>query len=353
MLLSFQTIFEGLNCLWSYIYNMKTYFLVILLLLGIANCAKSQADDSAYYGNKEYRAVMGGGQRVHYDTITTLNNLIKRLDKPWKFVETYKAYWIGYTDDMYSIARYQDKAIDPLINFIDTVHSLKAKKGALFTLHLIGINFRVVGRFTEDFENKNARDALLRYLNDSSLNETVVYLLMRDPWLSDLPKFIKYLSRQECDYSKVLNGLQRYNFDGKPFGQKITDTIFKRIINVNGPRYRDWRLYELIAFEREFGRKFIVDNEITKSTKWKESLKKLPTNNLLKLSESFDFYINSNLAFSYIDFVESYAYTFSNHQVIIYGPTKARQIWLNWWKGLSQNDKDNLFVSDHVALDSN
>jgi hypothetical protein len=70
---------------------------------------------------KNERAVEGGWQHVAIDTNTPLPQLIKRLDSNWREIETGKGYWIGYTDDMYSIAAHGDEAIDPLLNFIKSI----------------------------------------------------------------------------------------------------------------------------------------------------------------------------------------------------------------------------------------
>jgi hypothetical protein len=89
------------------------------------------------------RAVTGGSEYVALDTNTPLPQLISRLESNWRLVETGKGYWIGYTDDMYSIAAHGDAAIDPLVGFIKSAQSDKARYGALLSLHLIGIQSRI------------------------------------------------------------------------------------------------------------------------------------------------------------------------------------------------------------------
>jgi hypothetical protein len=173
---------------------MKTFNLIVFSTLLFLSASAQNSDGEVYYGNIYVRAVMGGGQKVNLDSVTTTTTLINRFVKPWKFENTYKTYWIGYTDDMYSIAYHGNSAITPIINFIDTSRNLQARLAGLYTLHLIGIQGRVVGRFTEDFENKNARNALLKYLTNDDLKSTVLTLLVRDPWLSDIPKLMEYLS---------------------------------------------------------------------------------------------------------------------------------------------------------------
>ena len=98
---------------------MRTLTLVLALSF-FYSAVNAQIIDSAPSSAPNHRAVLGGEKNVPIDTSTSRPELIKRLEKPWKFVETFKAYWIGYTDDMYSIAAYKDNAIKPLTDLIDT-----------------------------------------------------------------------------------------------------------------------------------------------------------------------------------------------------------------------------------------
>ncbi|HTK19636.1 MAG TPA: hypothetical protein VL442_08995 [Mucilaginibacter sp.] len=335
---------------------MKTYFLTIIML-GVLTAAQAQIVDSASYGNEEYRAVMGGGQKVHYDTITPLNGLIQRLQKPWHFVPTYKAYWIGYTDDMYSIARYKDQAIPLLINFIDTSKNLKAREGGLYTLHLIGIDRKVAGRFTENFSRKDARIALLRYLNDKQLNKPALYLLMRDPWLSDIPELMDYLSQSGRDYSKALGALQRYEVKNKPIGQAIDTDILSKKVTIS---YQDSNrtnpyqsIFELISYQKELGSSIMIDREISQSPEWVKGKSELSKIKIRQMTEpfkfSFSFFIGE--VFDFSDFQDKFFYIFSDHKLVIYGPVKTRQIWLDWWGRLTDKEKQRFYSYVHPSFD--
>jgi hypothetical protein len=176
---------------------MKRFVLLSILMTSISLSGSAQILDRAPSGQRNYRAVEGGSEPVKIDTVTPLPELIKRFEKPWQFVETGKMYWIGYTDDMYSIAAYKDRAIQPLIKFIETNDNEDAKIGAVYALHLIGINSEIVGRFTEKFTNKNAREALLYLLKYHDLDGTIMELLIRDPWLSDVPVLFSRLSTED------------------------------------------------------------------------------------------------------------------------------------------------------------
>jgi hypothetical protein len=310
---------------------MKTFNLIVFSTLLFLSASAQNSDGEAYYGNIYVRAVMGGGQKVNLDSVTSPTTLINRFVKPWKFENTYKAYWIGYTDDMYSIAYHGDSAITPLTNFIDTSRNLQARVAGLYTLHLIGIQGRVVGRFIEDFENKNARNALLKYLTNDDLNSTVLTLLMRDPWLSDIPKLMEYLSLPNRDQLKIIIALQRYNFDGKPLQQKITDSVFQKQIQTK-TQYRGGssRMYELAIYQKYLAPNFIIDDEIIGSRNWKETLNRMRTSGNLQPLNSVEFFFRTQEVFSFSGFDESYNYSLRNHVITIYGPIKARQIWLDW-----------------------
>src|SRR5262249_27795033 len=143
--------------------------------------------DVAPSGRQNYLAVEGGGILMRIDSITPLDSLIARLSEPWHLIETGKAYWIGYNNDMFSIAARAADAIQPLLNVLKRPSPDGEKEGALLCLHLIGIDRRIAGRFSENFVNPKARNALLDALRDTSIQVYVMRLLERDPWQSDIP----------------------------------------------------------------------------------------------------------------------------------------------------------------------
>jgi len=211
---------------------MRKWVIINFLLLLAFQVVDAQTFiDRAPNGKKNYRAVQGGSELVTVDTVTPLPELIKKLEKPWQFVETGKAYWIGYTDDMYSIATHGDSAIEPLIKFVEHTQDQDAKIGGVYTLHLIGIDRQIVGRFTERFINKNAREALLYLLKYHDLDATVMELLIRDPWLSDVPKLFAILNNEKTSPWYLVNGLLHYELDGIKFNQSIPDDIGKLTVN--------------------------------------------------------------------------------------------------------------------------
>jgi hypothetical protein len=110
--------------------------------------------------------VEGGSIVMVIDWKTSLDSLILRLSGDWKFIETGKMYWFGYTNDMFSIAARGDSAIGPLVKVVETSTDQKARLGAICTLHLIGIDRKIRGRFVEAFVDAKARNALLSDRNN-------------------------------------------------------------------------------------------------------------------------------------------------------------------------------------------
>jgi hypothetical protein len=203
---------------------LRNLFISLLLLLSIDQ-SFSQVVDSAPSAKQYSLPVEGGEIVMKIDTTTSLDSLIGRLSGKWEFIETGKAYWIGYTDDMFSIAGRGDSAIQPLVNVLQNSSSSYAKYGAIYCLHLIGINGEIVGRFSEEFVNPKARAALLQFLKDTLLQENIMRLLIRDPWKSDIPHIIEAMKDCRSDCWALVNGLTRYNIKDLSVHQAIPDSI--------------------------------------------------------------------------------------------------------------------------------
>jgi len=155
-----------------------------------------------------------------------LDSLISRLNTDWHLKETGKAYWIGYTDEMYAIASYKDSAISKLLNFISSSNNTHARSGAVYCLHLIGIDSKIIGRFVEKFTNLNARQALLSLIDQADLTDLVISLLARDPWQTDLPYLAELLGKGAN--RTLINALFRYWINAReeiPFRDSISTNI--------------------------------------------------------------------------------------------------------------------------------
>jgi hypothetical protein len=202
---------------------IRSFLLIILFF--IASVTQAQVVDVAPTGKSGYLPVEGGSVKMNIDIQTPTETLIKKFEQPWQFNETGKMYWIGYTNNMYSIAARKNDAIKPLIDFIETSHDEHAKLGAVYTLHLIGINSSVAGRYYEEFRNKEARKALIYVLKYDDLTETSLTLLMRDPWLSDVPHLIALMEHKTSDCWTVTNALLHYNINHIPLDKDLPESI--------------------------------------------------------------------------------------------------------------------------------
>lgn len=151
----------------------------------------------------------------------SLRTSVARLESDWTLEETGKAYWIGYTQDMRDIAAHGDTAIDPLVAFIERTTSSHAKLGGALTLHYIGIEGKIAGRNIEEFKSNRARGALLRLLSHRDLQETILTLLIRDPWPEDLPHLFELLNRDSSIHWAVVKALQRYAVEKRPVHQPL------------------------------------------------------------------------------------------------------------------------------------
>jgi len=207
---------------------IKNLLSISIVLLSNVNSA-AQVTDIPPNGKQNYRAVTGGSLKVDIDRTSSLITLINKLDSTWEFVETGKMYWIGYTDNMYSIAAYGDSAIESLCEHFHSTQSENGKYGVIYTLHLIGIESSIAGRFIEKFKNKNARKALLQLATHKKYTGTIVSLLARDPWKTDFPILLELL-KQDDHSIELVNALFRYlatpyTENDLPFRQSISEAL--------------------------------------------------------------------------------------------------------------------------------
>ncbi len=98
----------------------------------------------------------------------------------------------------------------------------RLRHAGLLTLHLVGIGGTVAGRFTEDFTNRTAREALWKLLAVEGLTDEVADLLKRDPWPADVPAIMDALAQVKGDCPRTLNALARYPI---PPGRRPFDNL--------------------------------------------------------------------------------------------------------------------------------
>jgi hypothetical protein len=306
------------------------------------------------------RMVRGGPEKVIIDNKTSLRKLIKKLNSPWELAETGAGYWIGYTDDMFSIASYKDKAIRPLTSFIRETDSIKGKIGGLYTLHLIGIKSTVVGRSFEHFSDTLARKAILSLLDDQSLNRYVTILLKRDPWPMDIPYLIDYLDKSDNDYTYVLSAFRKYFLDleieNRPLFEDLPEEIYDKEVTIKTEfQYYFHPIADLIGLKCALGNQMKIDKEILDSKEWNEGLKvysKTTGEDLIQVYKGDGTERKTRLAIRFIDSFgldpaidysgwedKRFYYSFHDNKLFIYSKKNAALVILNWWKSMPQEEK--------------
>lgn len=324
----------------------------ILMMLTFlqALTAYCQVVDSGPSGRQNILPVEGAGLVMQIDTVTPLDELIKRLNGDWEFIETGKGYWIGYTNDMFSIAAHGDEAIPRLVEFFRTAKSEAGKSGAIYTLHLIGINRTIVGRFSEKFVNPKAREALLSLLPDKQYAYWIMELLMRDPWQSDVPRLFEVLSKETDDdiAYPVINALKRYDIKGLSLINEIPDTISDLNIkldfnNDNGNNQlqplEDKIKLALKQFSAQYPDKIKIDEglyayELTKYGGTSLDGKTTTLSDFISI-----LHILRNDVFGYCIMGNKLQYFYKDGALQFITIKTARKIANNWWASLSDAEK--------------
>lgn len=343
---------------------------LFVLLSTVTHFALAQGiGDVAPSGRPNERAILGGSRAVVIDTNTPLPVLIERLTGKWELVPTLKLYWIGYTGDMYSIASHREQAIGPLVNLIRTNSSEHAREGALLTLHLIGIESRVVGRFHEEFKSKTVRAAFYDFLEDPGLRDKVLLLLVRDPWPSDVPHIMKILAREgDTDCRQTVNALFRYSLPCPAFGGSLQENASSaRVFVVQGKHKTEIGSMFVFAEEKpnEGGERInAVDTNIVIQWRTGGARKAWMFNDLELARRTFAPYLqdrdicnvtydallkNSDFVFRYCYLDDPFNFQVSGTNVYIIDPPAAKTRWLEWWKRQSDDYKNALQSAEHSA----
>lgn len=323
-------------------------FTILIFLLN--QSLFGQTLDRAPTGKQNILPVEGGGIRMKTDSLTPLNKLIERLNANWNFLETGKGYWIGYTEDMFSIASRGNKAIPALSDFFRNTQSKKGKIGAIYTLHLIGIDRQIAGRFYETFVNPAARSALLKLLTQSKFTYSIMELLMRDPWKSDVPYLFKILQSgvNEETCWPIINALNRYKIFDLPITSNLPDSlqdlsIRLKVKNENTLEHHfdfSGQIKEALKeFRFRYPEKVIIeeklfDDDLSKYYKTKLSSTLSISNFLTSLG------IDSNNPFGYSQIGCKIQYYIDNGKLYFCTINTARQRLVNWWNNLSVDEKN-------------
>lgn len=329
---------------------MRYLFNLIVFTLFINRGLSGQVADAAPTGRKNSLPVEGGSIRMSIDSTTPLNKLIDRLNGDWQFLETGKGYWIGYTADMFSIASRGNESIQALTDFFMKTQSSNGKIGAIYTLHLIGIDRQIAGRFYEEFKNPAARTALLKLLDQPEYTYTIMELLMRDPWKSDIPHLFEILlsGADEETCWPIINALNRYKIN-LPVANNLPDDLYGLSIRLNVKNENtlesdfdfSGQIKEALKkFQLQYPKKINVEEKLFDDNLSKYYKTKLSANlSILEFLSSLG--IGHNGPFSYSMIGCKIQYYTDNGKLYFCTITTARQRLVNWWKNLSVSEKNN------------
>lgn len=328
---------------------MRYLFNFIVFTLFISQSLFGQVLDVAPTGRQNILPVEGGGIRMKIDSTTPLNKLIDKLNGDWHFLETGKGYWIGYTEDMFSIASRGNESIQALTDFFMTTQNKKGKIGAIYTLHLIGIDRQIVGRFYEKFISPAARTSLLKLLYQPEFTYPIMELLMRDPWKSDVPYLIEILqsSANEEACWPIVNALNRYKID-LPVTNNLSDSLndlsirlevenentLENDFDFSGQIKEALKKYKIQFPEKINVEEKLFDDDLSKYYKTKLSSNLSISNFLSSLG------IERNNPFSYSHIGCKIQYYVDNGKLYFCTIDTARQRIMNWWKNLSIDEKN-------------
>jgi len=325
------------------------------VLLLFSTCLSAQVVDSGPTGRQNVLPVEGAGLLMTPDTITPLETLINRLDGNWEFIETGKGYWIGYTEDMFSIAAHGDAAVPELVSLFKSAKTKNGKFGAIYTLHLIGINREIIARWNENFVNAKARAALLSLMQEKEYAHDVMRLLMRDPWQSDLPYLFNIIATEKDNdiIWPVINVLKRYYIPGLPVNNEVPDTIAELTIllkpeDKKAVKYAD-SMEEfnskikaiLKLYEDTFPDQIKVDKKL-----YQEELSKFYARGIKDKLHLQDFLedlgIRRDDVFSYCSIGAKLEYYCKGNVLYFCTISTAREMLNKWWQSLSEQQKTEI-----------
>lgn len=304
-------------------------------------CKKDKPQKQEIKQKDYYIPVEGSRIYMKIDRKSTIEELIPRLITNHELHETGKAYWIGYNDLMFSIAVHSDSAITPLLNFIDTTKCNDAKFAALYTIHLIGINCEIKGRFLEEFVNLKARDALFKLLAQNDFLRTgAIRLLIRDPRESDVPKLFDILDSTATDCWQITSGLLRYDLKDKPFAQEVPQELLEKKIKLkNRIDFPEKELFRVImrGFSRKYSR-FVKVEKILYEYNYQMPIRIGVENNEITLGYMTDLCTLTD----YCSISPNFQYSYKNGKIKFFSAQTTKNIWLDWWKNQRDSYKDSL-----------
>lgn len=286
--------------------------------------------------------VEGGFRVTLVDESVSLPNALENLAANPDGDETGKGYLIGYSSQMLSVGARGEAAIPFLLDFIKQATDPKVRHAGLLALHLVGIECVVSGRFSEDFKNRKAREAMWELMKIENLTDSVTGLLKRDPWPADVPAIMDALATVKDDCPRTLNALLRYPLAKRPVdlgggsGMGVRFTIPKQYTDRDFVRLAidGIKANSSIRVEVEDG----VLEQISDSglmgnpapTKWEGTLDKL-LSEIKDLSPTFDYVQSGRTVYYQID-------TSDEKGPVLHFLTaaSAKKRWLEWWQTSGQ-----------------
>jgi hypothetical protein len=309
-------------------------FISFIFLFG---CKSNSTTEPNIKYSGYYIPIEGGKINMHLDSITPMNELIKRLEVENRLYETGKAYLIGFNDLMFSIAVHSTKAIQQLLDYIDTTRSYDARIAAIYTLYLIGIDCKVIWRPYDEFTNIKAREALFKILaEDSSMQIEIMLLLIRDPRESDIPRLFNILESTTSDCWSIISGLLRYDLKNIPVKQEIPDSLYS--MKIVFPKQKDDQTYHLVGdiffrFAQKYPDLIRVEGQLFHydDSCWVRD-------NEVYIRELTNWWLTVRHGM----IGANYQYVYKDGKILFCSASTAKHLWVDWWHSQSTSFKDSL-----------
>jgi hypothetical protein len=293
----------------------------------------------------------GERRKITIDRTTPLKDLIEVLEKGWPPYEALTEFF-GFTPEMFSIAAHQDSAITPLVNLIRNTRSRSAQIGGLRCLYLIGINNTPV---KDKFTNAEARKALLGLLPLKPLQDTIIQLLIRDPWVADVPVLISILKLAGDESLPIVNALSLNKVNTFPVLQKLPDRLSRIEISKKNEEYGSDAIeqhykYLLSVIKNLNNSSIVIEDTLFHSDLAGEIINymyigdgtrrkttKASLSHMLDDLAGIDHFIHKSKIKYYV----------RDEKLYICSNLTTKKIILSWWDGLSHEEKNNFIGKKH------
>lgn len=320
---------------------MKCLLFVVSILL--VACTKHPVKQPSIRYTGYSIPIEGGRITMKLDSVTPLHDLISKLNQQQTLYETYKGYWIGYNDLMFSIAVHADSAIEPLVQFVHRAKNAGAQCAALYTLHLIGIRCNIAGRTLEEFSNRKAREALLNLLaSHDSLQPQIMVLLIRDPRTSDLPTLFHIMDSLQTDCWAITSGLLRYDLKNRPVAQDVPEKLLGTKISYAGHTnfISDGNICNALKkFSHQYS--FVTAEDTLLHYNYEMTVRIGFDGNEVSLRSLVRFCSMTNYCF----LGPNFQYDYKNGKINFCSAQTAKRLWLDWWKSQPTAYRDSLQTS--------